>query len=54
MKTVLFSLLIFTVLRVCESATELYLTNFAGNGTRGYLGENLPATATEMSAQGVW
>jgi hypothetical protein len=54
MKTLLCFLLIFTVLRVCESATELFLTNFAGNGSTGYSGENIPATAAQMATQGVW
>jgi hypothetical protein len=33
---------------------ELYLTDFVGNGTTGYLGENLPRTAAEMSPNGIW
>jgi hypothetical protein len=36
------------------STTELLLTNFAGNGTTGYLGENLPATSAEMNPTGLW
>jgi sugar lactone lactonase YvrE len=36
------------------SITELLLTNFAGNGTTGYLGENLPPTSAEMNPTGLW
>jgi hypothetical protein len=35
-------------------ASELFITNFAGNGTTGYLGENLPATSAEMNPTGLW
>jgi hypothetical protein len=28
--------------------------NFAGNGTTGYIGENIPATSAEIVPQGVW
>jgi hypothetical protein len=34
--------------------SELFVTNFAGNGTTGYLGENLPATSAEMNPTGLW
>jgi hypothetical protein len=51
---VLFFLLSEIILQICRGATELYLTDFAGNGTTGYLGQNLPATSTELSPQGLW
>jgi sugar lactone lactonase YvrE len=36
------------------SPTECLLTNFAGNGTTGFLGENLLATSAEMNPTGLW
>jgi hypothetical protein len=51
---VLFFLWSEIFLHVCRGAAELYVTNFAGNGTTGYLGENLPATSAEMNPTGLW
>jgi hypothetical protein len=45
-----FSVLIF----YCRAASQLYLTNFAGNATTGYTGENIAATSAEMAPQGIW
>jgi hypothetical protein len=43
------------LLHVCRGATDLlYVTDFAGNGTTGYLGENLAATSSEMYPRGLW
>jgi hypothetical protein len=50
----LFVLLSKVFSHVCRGATELFVTNFAGNGTVGYLGENLPATSAEMNPTGLW
>jgi hypothetical protein len=35
-------------------ASDLFLANFAGSGTTGYNGENLPRTEAEMSPHGLW
>jgi hypothetical protein len=51
---VLFFLLSEFFLHVCRGATELYLTDFAGDGTVGYLGENLPAISAELYPTGLW
>jgi hypothetical protein len=51
---VLFFLLFEIFLPAFRAATELFLTDFAGDGTSGYLGENLPATSTEIAAGGLW
>jgi hypothetical protein len=50
----LFFLLFKIFVSVCRGAAVLYLTNFAGNGTTGFLGENLPATSAEMNPTGLW
>jgi hypothetical protein len=47
-------LLLCISLRRCRSAPELYVTSFAGNGTAGYTGENIPATSAEIIPRGVW
>jgi hypothetical protein len=47
-------LLFFITLHLCQGASELYVTVFAGNGSSGYTGENIPAISAEISPEGVW
>jgi hypothetical protein len=50
-----FLLLLFgIILYCCLAATEFFLTDFAGSGVTGYLGENLPATSAEISPYALW
>jgi hypothetical protein len=51
---VLFFLLSEIFLLVYRCGAELFLTDFAGDGSSGYLGENLPATSTEIYPRGLW
>jgi hypothetical protein len=38
----------------CVALNQLYIANFAGNGTQGYSGEYLPATSSQIVPNGIW